>query len=711
MKQTLLLLMMFIFQQVSGIDRQEILSRHNPHVIAADPLASLTVGNGAFAVTVDVTGLQSYPEYYKDGIPLCAQSDWGWHSFPNPLGITAKDSQKRINGGIYAVEHKSSNGADERQVAATKWLRENPHRLNLGAVGLEMNGNDGHRISVTELSDINQTLDLWQSSIKSSFTADGSRISVSSLCHPDRDCMAAKVTTSLFGKGQARITFRYPYPTGMHSDDASNWDLKQSHTTDIIQRTAHSVTLKRTIDTTVYYILIAWEGNARFDERSAHCFTLTPADRSIAFTCTYSKDTAGLISASYKETVRAGKVYWKQYWEKGGIADFSHCTNPAAAELERRMALSLYLTAVQCRGSMPPQESGLTYNTWFGRPHLEMAWWHLMDFVLWGHQEVLEESMKWYNRVAMDNAREIAHRQGLNGVRWMKMTDPWAGEAPSNVGSFLIWQQPHYIYFAEELLRCCTSHEDSVKVIGEYAGGVEQTAAFIADFMTFNTTTEKFEVRGATALQESITWSEACNQPYELAYCHYALKTAQEWRKMQGLSRHKRWDEIIEKHCPLPMEDGVYTAGKALRLSPGNEDEWKRKTRRDHPSVIGVCGCLPDMGLYDRDIMMATLSDITENWDWPTTWGWDYGMMVMAATILGQGQTAIDMLLKDTQKNTYLLNGHNYQDERLRIYLPGNASLLIAVAMMCTHDVFPKDGTWDVRWELPMVSQLTKCPL
>ena len=60
----------------------------------------------------------------------------------------------------------------------------------------------------------------------------------------------------------------------------------------------------------------------------------------------------------------------------------------------------------------------------------------------------------------------------------------------------------------------------------------------------------------------------------------------------------------------------------------------------------------------------------------------------------------------DKRTNTYLLNGHNYQDGRLRCYLPGNGGLLTAVALMCAgwdgcevkNPGFPQDGTWDVRW-------------
>ena len=62
----------------------------------------------------------------------------------------------------------------------------------------------------------------------------------------------------------------------------------------------------------------------------------------------------------------------------------------------------------------------------------------------------------------------------------------------------------------------------------------------------------------------------------------------------------------------------------------------------------------------------------------------------------------------DVQKNTYLNNGHNYQDKRLTLYLPGNGGLLTAVAMMaagwtgCPNIAapgFPKDGSWIVKYE------------
>jgi hypothetical protein len=82
-------------------------------------------------------------------------------------------------------------------------------------------------------------------------------------------------------------------------------------------------------------------------------------------------------------------------------------------------------------------------------------------------------------------------------------------------------------------------------------------------------------------------------------------------------------------------------------------------------------------------------------------------MAAMSATRLGEPEMALEFLLKDVQKNTYLRNGHNYQGERLRCYMPGNGGLLTTIGMMCAgwdgcaveNPGFPKDGKWNVKWE------------
>ena len=85
------------------IDREALVERNSPVVTAFDSLASLSVGNGEFAYTVDITGLQTFPDNYKKGVPLGTQSQWGWHSFANSDRLTSEETLKEYDFGIDAL--------------------------------------------------------------------------------------------------------------------------------------------------------------------------------------------------------------------------------------------------------------------------------------------------------------------------------------------------------------------------------------------------------------------------------------------------------------------------------------------------------------------------------------------------------------------------------------------------------------------------------
>ena len=719
-KTVMLGLLVPIISSANQIDRQVVVKRNNPIVTKADTLASLSVGNGHFVTTVDVTGLQSYPHDYKNGVPLCAMTDWGWHRFPNTKSLKPSDSEKAFDFGhghkeVYAVEYKKVE--DGMHKDATEFFRVNPHRLNLGAVGLNLSDAKGNRISLSQITDIRQEQNLYDGEIISSFVADGQKVEVSTGVHPDKDALYARIRSQLLSDKRATLRLHFPYPTGKHADDASDWTKPEKHLSDVISQTEHTALIKRTLDATVYYVLLQWEGRAVLRKYAPHDFELSSLDDTLTIAVEYLSDIPSKSDFCFENYHNATLHHWNAWWSNGAIVDFSACTDSRAKELERRVVLSQYLTQINCANNMPPQESGLTYNTWFGRPHLEMTWWHVVDFALWDRPEVVAEILKWYNNTAYPVARKIAERQGFKGVRWMKMTDPWAGEAPSNTGSFLIWQQPHYIYLAEEMYRANPTSE----TLREYGEQVEATAEFMADFVTFDTKHKKYALKGATAMQECMTKDISYNQPFELAYWSYGLSVAQKWRERQGKARVALWDDIIDNLSTLPENNGIYTAGQPIGISDSHEafdpfdaptkkiETFADKCRNDHPAVLGACGLLPYTSLYNMEKMKGTLDWVMKNWNWQTTWGWDYGMIAMTAARLGDPETALKALLIDTQKNTYLPSGHNFQTpDRLRIYLPGNGALLTAIAMMCAgwdgckdlhNPGFPKDGKWDVRWE------------
>ena len=709
----------------ASIDRHAVVNRNNPVITDTDILASLTVGNGHFATTVDVTGLQSYPFEYGAGVPLNAMSDWGWHQFENTNNLKPSESEKSFDFGhghqeVYAVEFKKAE--DGRHKEATDYFRVNPHRLNLGTIGLELKDAEGKPIRLKSLTDIRQEQKLWDGEIESTFKADGEPVEVTTGVHHAKDALYARIKSNLLKDQRATVTLRFSYPTGKHADDANDWTKPERHQSKVIAQDHHSALIERIIDATKYYVLLQWEGQATLQECDKHYFELSTTDDILTFSAEYATNpTDAGVAYEYDQYHKATLRHWSHWWKQGAIVDFSACTDPRAKELERRVVLSQYLTQINCANNMPPQETGLTYNSWFGRPHLEMTWWHAVDFSLWNRPEVIEQMLKWYNQTAYPVARQIAERQGFKGVRWMKMTDPWAGEAPSNTGSFLIWQQPHYIYLAEEMYRA----KPTAETLRTYGEQVEATAEFMADFVSFNQKNGYYFIKGFTAMQESITKDISYNQPFELAYWQYGLSVAQQWRVRQGKARIALWDDIIRKLSPLPEANGIYTAGIPIgegaseAFDPFDASGKKIETfidkcRNDHPAVLGACGLLPSLNinytlLYNKDKMKATLDWVMENWNWQTTWGWDYGMIAMTAARLGNPEIALKALLIDTQKNTWLPNGHNFQtSDRLRIYLPGNGALLTAIAMMCAgwdgcseplNPGFPKDGKWNVRWE------------
>ena len=286
MKHTIYALTMFALAactspQEEAIDRHALVTRNNPEVTAMDSLSSLSVGNGEFAYTVDATGLQTFPEVYKNGVPLGTQSQWGWHSFGNPENYKPEEALVEYDFShghkeLYATQPKEPGRAKE----ASDWYRVNPHRLHLGIIGLELE----NEVRPSDVQNIQQSLDMWNGIINSRFTLKETPYHIQTVCHPERDMIAARLSA----RQPAGIKFHFPYPTGGHCDDACNWEANDKHSTTLVSEDAQSAVLKRTLDATTYYVTISWEGTAKLSEKSANYFVLTPTDSVFTFTCQFT---------------------------------------------------------------------------------------------------------------------------------------------------------------------------------------------------------------------------------------------------------------------------------------------------------------------------------------------------------------------------------------------------------------------------------------
>jgi hypothetical protein len=684
--------------ELEKIDRFALVSRHNVNVFSFDSLNSLSLGNGSFAFTVDATGLQTFPEIYENGVCLGTQSDWGWHSFPNEENYRLEESYQFFDVEGRKVPYAVQWNEPVRKRDAANYFRQNPHRLHLGNIGLELLKNDGQLEKPDEITTIEQTLNLWEGVISSAFKIEQENVKVQTACHPSRDLVAAEIQSERLKSGLMGINLRFPYPTSNHTDGASDWQSPEKHQSAIIWENENSVVFEHNLDSTAYFVKLNWTGKAEIIQKEQHYFVLQPSGESdnFSFSAEFSPENNFAELLNFLQTKEVAANHWQNFWETGGAVDFSETEDPRAHELERRVVLSQYLTRTQCAGELPPQETGLTFNSWYGKFHLEMHWWHGVHWALWNRTELLEKSLGYYSDI-FEKANAKAEIQGYKGVRWPKMTDPSGGDSPSGVGEFLIWQQPHIIYFAELIYR----ENPNVETLEKYAQLVFETAEFMADFAQWDAKIERY-ILGPPLIpaQESLEKERTFNPPFEVAYWHWGLSVAQKWRQRMNLPENEEWQKVIDGLPPFAQKDGKYLAAESAPDSYENEHYYS-----DHPMVLGAFGLLPETVPADREIMGNTFEYIAENWNWPRTWGWDYPMAAICAVRLNKPEQAVELLLKDVQKNTYLPNGHNYQDGRLRIYLPGNGGLLWAVATMCTgfdgnesmNPGFPSD--WNVKWE------------
>lgn len=670
-----------------AIDRYALVSRHNPVLEAVDVDSPLTVGNGELAFTADVTGLQTLYGEYLDTCPLCTMSQWGWHTKPvsgERYDYTLKDlvMTEFDYNGRKAVYPKNCQPGNEE---VYDWLRKNPHRLDLARIGLEY---EEKEISADRLTGIRQELDLYGGILKSSFLLDGKSCQVETACDNgaeggDHDTIGIRVTSPMLREGTLSVAIAFPY--GSPAKSAADFDSLQLHSTEVVEQKEHSVLLKRTLDRDVYYVRLAFGAGVKVlapDSGRPHRVSVR-AEGEVLDLCVsflkgdYKPEADGSAAGEAAQTnalqiFENSRCYWKNFWEKGAILKLHDSPDPRAEELERRIILSMYLLAVNSCGSAPPQETGLTCNSWYGKMHLEMYFWHCAWAPLWGHTELLERSLPWYLE-HMDQARENAARNGYKGCRWPKMIALDGIDSPSKVAPMLLWQQPHIIFMLELCFR--ENHDDAFR--RKYWPLVKETADFMADIAVYNQEKGCYElVAPVIPVQECHKPEETLNPAFEVSYWRYTLEVAVRWAKELGLEYDAKWEEVGSGMASLTEEDGVYLAHEKCHATYTIHNH-------DHPSMLMSYGVLADERL-SREIMGNTLRKVLECWSYPSLWGWDFAVMAMTAVRLGEPEQALDILLKDTPKNNYVVSGNNRQVLRkdLPLYLPGNGSLLLAIPML-----------------------------
>lgn len=689
---SLFCLSVFLPLSVMGepIDREAVVKRHRVCTTGTLLKSPAQVGNGKFAFGMDITGLQTF-------VPFNTLSDWSWHSFPLPEGMRAEDYRPvavETHGKKIAYELRNPD-----QPELSEWLTKNPHRYNLGRIGFRLLREDGTEAREIDLGNARQEIDLWTGVVYSRFELNRKEVKVRTVCHPDKDMIGVCIESELLNDGNMSIYLDFPYPDGRYFKHyIGRYDTISGHTSTFEKLAPNSVRIARTMDDTHYYATLDWTGPATFSRESEkeHTFLLQPRHTStFSFTCCFSPEPIADVTESVASIERKSAVSWEKYWRSGAAVDLSGSKDPRWLELERRIVLSQYLMRANESGLFPPQESGLVNNGWFGRFHFEMIWWHGVHYGLWNRMECFDNYLNVYKDF-MPKALERAKSEGRSGARWPKCTGNFNREWPGSAHAYLIWHEPHPIYFAEMQYR----QKPAPETLEKWKDVVLNTADYMADYLFYDKKTKQYVLGPpVVVVSENTDPLQTINPIFELGYSRYGLRTALEWADRLGLSekRTKKWKEVLSKMAPLPVADGVYTTYEGI------PDMWTKYTY-EHPALTGVYGMLPGDGV-DLPTFKRTLEKVSKEWQFNRIWGWDFPMLAMAAARTGQPALAIDMLMHPSAG--FQFDEHGLATGGPFPYFPSNGALLTAVAMMCggwdgsegEAPGFPKDGNWTVRYE------------
>ncbi|TKG72817.1 hypothetical protein [Prauserella endophytica] len=688
------------------IDRFALVSRHRVVRHRSDLELPVQVGNGRFAFGADVTGLQTF-------VPFNTLSDWGWHVDALPPGKQISDYRGTIWDTYGRDVYYWTD--DDNEPELHNWLRENPHRANLGRIGLRLLKEDGSEAVEADLTDIVQELDPWTGVLRSAFRLEGHRVAVETACHPGEDVVAARISSDLIRLGRLTVFLEFPYATaaGRNKFEAPYvgfYDRPELHSTEL-RRQGRAAIVTHTMDATRYQVGLNLSAGARVSrpDPARHRYEITGGGDHLDVAALFAPEIRGTVPVA-AEVVRQSEHWWPRYWRTGGAVDLSRSGDPRWRELERRIVLSQYHLAVNDAGNDPAQESGLVNNGWYGKFHMEMYWWHAFQYALWNRWPLLDRSTDVYERF-LPKARELAKSQGFRGARWPKMTtthgDAIGRESPGTPTCLLIWQQPHPIFLAELDYQAHPGRRTLLK----WREVVHESAEFIASFANREESGRFVIGPPIMCCNERNPSAETMNPAFELSYWRFGLRIAQAWRERLGTGREPYWDEVLGGLAPLPVEDGVYV------LYEGVPNMWTERNT-NHPDPIAPFGMLPGDGV-DVETMRATTRKVYETWPVTDLYSWDFPLLAMNAARLGDPATAVDYLLHERLGFTDTGLPASGKSGVPSPYFPSAGGLLYAVAMMCagwgdspegpsgeagrpgpdgTAPGFPDQG-WVVHWE------------
>lgn len=576
------------------------------HIDSKNPV---TIGNGDFAITLDQTGTQSLYEIYKD-IPLSTMSNKNWF-YKDKKDI----KPSYVDGKAYMLFNLDNDPNYQTN-------RQYPFKYSFMQILLYDNDK---LIDINNIKDVEQELDLYKGIVTSSFNYKEKNNKTTSFIYQDHDEFNFKLQSDNLNLA---LKFNYPSYT------------KNGYRQDILP----NVLVKEDRITLLY------------DDKNSLSFKLKSSSKYQIVENTLIFDDNNVSFSLALDEIKEGK-FLDEFWkcDNGIIIDNE--------ELVKKMVLSKYLLHVNSTGIYPPQESGLTYNCWNSKFHLEMHLIHSLWNIYNNHVDDLVKSFDYYLSI-MPSSLKRASLNGYKGLRFPKMTGPDGEDSPSNIGPLLIWQAPHILFMLQEIYYLYNKEN----IIKKYEPLISGTIDFMISFLTLKDL--KYQMLDPLLEAcESIPLDRCQNPSFELEYWRYTLERQPKIDTV--LYGHQRYDylDIASKITTPKEDDGIYLK------TYGVIDKYD--LYKDHPTE-GFLMSFFKSKIVDKEKMVKTIDYILKNMDLSSYWGWDFPFLGLSLLNCGEIEKSIEVTQLNTINNQYLYNGYNTSPrDDLKAYLPGNGAFLI----------------------------------
>ncbi len=260
---------------------------------SADILNPLSEGNGTLYFSFDITGLQTFPVQYSQGIPLKTQI-------------------------------KTKEGC-----------------INTGFIGLGISGTNKKEIMLTDIKETTQKLELSKGIADSRFRVFDKQVRVITLCHPSYNMISVKIISDLVPSQQLKI--KLSLSPGNKTATPGDTFVLTSDSNNVAIITANK-------EKAPYRILL-WKNNAEVRKPSPGLFYLEPptGDSVYSFSCQFLfGDSTGRIQ-TFGETETASRKMWRQVWTNMTYKRTEG--TKAGKDDERSYIISMYLNRIKsCDG-------------------------------------------------------------------------------------------------------------------------------------------------------------------------------------------------------------------------------------------------------------------------------------------------------------------------------------------------------------------------